>query len=114
MTATDELQKLLDEHAVKYNKDDGGIYHFNHCHVWAINDEMLCLSRAFLTPVQVIEAAFGRWECEWQLVKKGPCYLVFRCSACGYEHASSNTDACATELDPRYCPNCGRKVENDG
>ena len=62
---------------------------------------------------QAVEATLGRGTCEWQLVKKGPCYLVFRCSTCGYEHASSNTDACATELDPRYCPNCGREVVND-
>ena len=65
------------------------------------------------TPAQAVEATLGRGTCEWQLVKKGPCYLVFRCSTCGYEHASSNTDACATELDPRYCPNCGREVVND-
>ena len=56
-------------------------------------------------------AMAGAGECEWQLVKSGVLYDVWRCSACGYEHAESRTDPGATELDPNFCPNCGGRVK---
>lgn len=55
----------------------------------------------------------GRGTCEWQLVKSGPCYLVCRCSVCGYEHAESMTDKGATDFDPSFCPSCGREVMDE-
>lgn len=48
--------------------------------------------------------------CEWELVHSGAMYDVYRCSKCLYEHAESRTDGNATELDPSYCPNCGRRA----
>ena len=48
--------------------------------------------------------------CEWQLVHCGPLYDKYRCSDCGYEYVESRTDDGATELDPNFCPKCGKAV----
>lgn len=49
--------------------------------------------------------------CEWELVEKGPMYSHFRCSKCLYDYYESNTDAGATNFDPKRCPECGRFVQ---
>lgn len=50
-------------------------------------------------------------QCEWALVHSGPLYNKYRCGNCGYEHIESRTDAGATELDPNFCPRCGKAVK---
>lgn len=49
--------------------------------------------------------------CEWLLEHSGTLYDKWRCSKCGYLHVESRTDGGATDLDPNYCPNCGKKVD---
>lgn len=45
------------------------------------------------------------------IAKSGPCYIVYRYTCCGYEHAESKTDMGASEVPPYYCPYCGAKIE---
>lgn len=49
--------------------------------------------------------------CEWILEHSGTLYDKWRCSECGYLHVSSRCDAGATDFDPKFCPECGRRVE---
>ena len=44
------------------------------------------------------------------IAKSGPCYIVYRYTCCGYEHAESKTDMGASEVPPYYCPNCGARI----
>jgi len=51
-------------------------------------------------------------ECEWRLVHSGCIYDKWQCSKCLFEFVESRCDGGASELDPAYCPSCGRKVVN--
>ena len=52
-----------------------------------------------------------RGTCKWILEHSGPLYDKWRCSECGYMHVESRCDAGATDFDPKFCPDCGRRVE---
>lgn len=52
-----------------------------------------------------------REKCKWELTKSGTLYDIWRCSCCGYEFAEPRTSQGYTELEPNFCPNCGREVE---
>lgn len=49
--------------------------------------------------------------CEWELEHSGTLYDKWRCSKCGYLFVEPRCDQGYTDLEPNYCPNCGRKVE---
>ena len=123
MSTTDELRRLLDERGVKWYET---VNHVNCVFTWwdsptfgevhAMDNEddmtlfMACLNNCDFTPEQAIAATLGG-ECEWVLEHSGTLYDRWRCSECGYEYVDSRTDSGATELDPRFCPNCGRRVK---
>lgn len=58
-----------------------------------------------------LNAALGGGTCEWVLEHSGTLYDKWRCSECGYEYVESRTDSGATELDPNFCPKCGKAVK---
>ena len=69
------------------------------------------------------QAAIEAWEsikawnsraertCKWELEHSGTLYDKWRCSKCGYLFVEPRCDQGYTDLEPNYCPNCGRKVE---
>ena len=66
--------------------------------------------RRVRTCEQATAAMPGGGECEWVLEHSGTLYDKWRCSECGYLHVESRVDGGATDLDPNYCPNCGKAV----
>ena len=61
-----------------------------------------------LTPEQAVEATLGRGTCKYDFVPNiGNGFLNacgLKCSCCGREQMSMDA--------PKFCPNCGRKVES--
>ena len=67
------------------------------------------------------QAAIEAWEsikawnsraertCKWELEHSGTLYDKWRCSKCGYLFVEPRCDQNYTDLEPNYCPNCGRK-----
>lgn len=51
-----------------------------------------------------------RGECEWVLEHSGTLYDKWRCSKCGFLFVEPRCDQGYTDLEPNYCPNCGRRV----
>ena len=58
------------------------------------------------TPEQAVEATLGRGTCR-NVYEKGH----FKCSECGHYTQTRMVYRDGKPADPRYCPNCGRKVE---
>ena len=52
-----------------------------------------------------------RGKCKWELAHSGTLYDIWRCSCCGYEFAEPRTSQGYKELEPNFCPICGREVE---
>lgn len=112
MTATEELRALLDEREVEWEA-------WNDCitavppstHYLEVSSGTLCAVIVDATPAQAVEATLGRGTCEMEHVKDGPCYDVWRCSACGYEYAENVS---MDSIVQNFCPNCGREVGTDG
>lgn len=121
MSATDELRRLLDERGVPYVSDVTAAGKYQHTS-WRDEDyrevytvdfgERKLLFRGDLTPAQVIDATLGRGTCHSANVTEYA-WDDFECSECGWvtwnfvmEH-----EGCGTVQQPRYCPNCGRKVK---
>ena len=48
--------------------------------------------------------------CEWRLEHSGTLYDKWRCSKCGYLFVEPRCDQGYNDLDPNFCPSCGRKV----
>ena len=116
MSATDELRRMLDERGVEWTYKDGTVrYESNgHWHLaWAYNDDKMVVSMGYLTPEEAIAATLGAGTC--RNVSDPP--EGFLCSECGWgdfaEPSHLLTGSCYAGLakGPRYCPNCGRKVE---
>lgn len=49
-------------------------------------------------------------ECEWVLEHSGTLYDKWHCSKCGFLFVEPRCDQGYTDLEPKYCPRCGRKV----
>ena len=60
---------------------------------------------------QAIAATLGRGTGEWVLEHSGTLYDKWRCSEFDYLYVESRTDGGATDFDPKFCPECGRKVK---
>lgn len=111
MSATDELQKLLDERMVEWTYKDGTVRYESdgHWHLaWAYNDDKMVVSMGYLTPEQAIAATLGAGTCRWEYPQGVNGWLGYAvCSACG-----ERFDECVTDV-AHYCPNCGRKVVDE-
>ena len=57
-----------------------------------------------------LNAELGSGTCEWVLEHSGTLYDKWRCSKCAYLFVEPRTDQGYTDLEPNFCPNCGRKV----
>jgi len=111
MTATDELRRLLDERGVEWAEPTmkpnttwfPDAYGTN-CRVKPWGDA-LCVKRYGLTPQQAIDATLGRGTCRETIID----HYWRGCGSCGYIwEFMYGIGKCER---PRYCPNCGRRVE---
>ena len=122
MTATDELRRLLDERGVEYETVTESIgiehviWHPNEMSSWDWDEEFgtswISGYQSGVSPEQAIDATLGRGTCHSANVTEYA-WDDFECSECGWvtwnfvmEH-----EGCGTVQQPRYCPNCGRRVE---
>lgn len=74
---------------------------------------------AACTPVRCMHklanAGFSHLErednsCEWVLEHSGTLYDKFRCSKCGFLFVEPRCDQGYVDLEPNFCPSCGRSV----
>ena len=138
-SATERLREMLDERGVAHSdhylsttwRDGHGILHLAG---EPMADGLLVVD--MLTPEQAIAATLGNsranyhgyeqaaieaWEsvkawnsraertCKWELEHSGTLYDKWRCSKCGYLFVEPRCDQGYTDLEPNYCPNCGRR-----
>ena len=119
-SATETLRALLDERGVEWN--DGGIPRTGTTFVvngitWHAmwRDGNIELHCSAVTPQQAVDATLGRGECCMRLVYEEEDADGFiwpdhyECSACG-ANVHGIMPFYDTEIQPRYCPNCGRRV----
>ena len=117
MTATDELRRLLDERGVEYDgKTYEGVTFWNEDTNMAVASEgydgKLWVSQS-LTPEQAVEATLGRWTCHVECFDDGMDEGLdgeWFAYATATWHLSCGHEVYGTER-PRYCPNCGRRIE---
>lgn len=137
MNATERLRQLLDERGVEYVLDEeyGKKYPPEQSVTWScdiagedmtvtardycigINDDgnsEYCLDLEFhevFTPEQAVEATLGRGTCR-MCKRKGydrEHLHHYECSECGEEVLRSSV--MGESEPPRFCPECGRRVE---
>jgi hypothetical protein len=125
MTATDELRRLLNERGVEWTapnsilRDDmtsweaGGFYY----EAFEIPepDGTFLLTAAHqddLTPEQAVEATLGRGECKADKIGDGYLYYTgYWCRGCDERFAYRPIGGKDRGVPPKFCPNCGRRVE---
>lgn len=111
MTATDELRRLLDERGVEWEDHNGSIEQRTvymtpngWCYVATANDKWLSYVEYHdMTPEQAIDATLGRGTCEVEYVSE---WMGWHCKACDMLWQGLR------DQRPRYCPNCGKRVNN--
>ena len=135
MSATDELRRLLDERGVEWTAPNSILRDMMTC--WTAGgfyyeafevpepDGTFLLTAAHqddLTPEQAIAATLGDADATpTRQVDAGTCRDIggcrwFRCSACGFgieDMYVNDEDEYPPADQPRYCPNCGRKVVDE-
>ena len=130
MTATEELRRLLDERGVEWGniRNDGSESDYLtewQCEnnqgkalaiEWAVGSGLSVeIHRYHLTPEQAIAATLGAGTCHMRLAYEEEDADGFiwpdhyECDACG-ANVNGIMTSCDTEIQPRYCPNCGAKV----
>lgn len=125
MTATETLRALLDERGVEWRAKDwtddysDGVWS---CTGWngyvAVNkdnddspnrDGKVFVS-GYFTPEQAVEATLGRGTCQVDSTENWlPAERYHRCKHCGAFFAVLDA---SSDIPPRFCPNCGRKVKS--
>ena len=126
MSATEDLRRMLDERGVKYDVRDGKAikntywndaegrrWGYTSDESGAIKDRQLFLvrGRMDITPEQAVEATVGRWTCQIETTENWlPAERYHRCKECGAFFAVLDA---SHDIPPRYCPNCGRRIEVD-
>lgn len=126
MTSTDELRAKLDELGIEHRSRSYGYKD----HVWweggdgvgwhAENRQSIDGSYvkvdAVLTPEQAVAATVGAGTCKGEIdTDYFECKLTtFKCHSCGWSGIVDDGYAGYSFGDtdmPRYCPNCGRRIE---
>lgn len=108
MTATDILRRLLDERGVEWeDSSDENVLHttWNDMECWfnEFPDGWTAWGMAKRgTPEQAIDATLGRGTCEVEYVSD---WMGWHCKACDMLWQGLR------DQRPRYCANCGRRVE---
>ena len=122
MNATETLHQLLDERGVKWHgvadstcwgevlltKHDGSnpVYKFKANKI----ANKLSVHLLQVTPEQAVEATLGRGTCQIETTENWlPAERYHRCKECGAFFAVLDA---SHDIPPRYCPNCGRKIES--
>lgn len=120
MTATERLRELLDERGVEWYDDDRGV-------VIGVDEPttvasfkdydglligMMCIC---CTAERAVEATLGAGTCHMRLAYEEEDADGFiwpdhyECDSCGAK-VNGIMLYCDTEIQPKFCPNCGRKV----
>lgn len=104
MTATEELRRLLDERGVEWDKgafpDEARTY-WKDTFARPWNEQHLYVA-ALLTPKQAVEATLGRGKCLVEYVSE---WMGWHCKSCDVMWQGLSSQP------PKFCPNCGREVE---
>ena len=126
-SATDELRRMLDERGVEWTPSvfdpQHETFYSTENGVGFIVTEFPEIQRMSLacdmriTPEQVISATLGRGECHDRGDPSDFC-----CSECGVRMFTNTSDTYTMIASdgrtiikhPNFCPNCGRKVVDDG
>ena len=121
MTATERLRQLLDERGVEWQERVWGGKH-SVTTFWCARGvrwhyrenrfDELRLHADGLTPEQAVEATLGRGTCKMEATLTNPFETridEYHCSECG-EYCSVEKVMGKTE-PPKFCPECGRRVE---
>lgn len=116
MSATDELRRLLDEHGAKHSDYDGITEWCGRlgavCRGFQRHsDDHLDVMVVKTDPGSAVDATLERGKCKWELVYSGPLYDKWQCSECRFLFVEPRRDPRCTEMEPNFCPNCGRRVE---
>ena len=69
-----------------------------------------CIDEAYEEAYSGDSATLGRGECEWELEHSGTLYDKWRCSECKFPFVEPRCEQGYTDLEPNYCPKCGRKI----
>ena len=119
MTATERLRQLLDERGVEWIDFDGEPTWMGNDRMHYARQECSCdeptdeVTVYHLTPEQAVEATLGRGTCKMEATLTNPFETridEYHCSECG-EYCSVEKVMGKTE-PPKFCPECGRKVES--
>ena len=110
------LCELLDEHGVEYYyphdcggmvKWSDGVLTYHAGNAFPCNDPTrtkLVMHVTYPTPEQAVEVMTGRGTCR----NTSPTHFV--CSECGYRVLAISEGKTGSEMPPRFCPHCGRRV----
>lgn len=124
MTMTEHLRAMLDERGVEWlDSSDENVLHttWNDMNCWfnEFPDGWTAWGMAMRgTPEQAIEATLGRGTC--RDVRSTDHTIAFECSECGCWVAYDEYwetgiyvlhETGQEHIHPRYCPNCGRRIE---
>ena len=139
MTATEELRRMLDYRGVEWKATKGAMdtiwthwdmFTGHRVHAMDNEDGTVRICGEYdVTPEQAIAATLGSCNCTNGERTNGTCHMRlayeeedadgfiwpdhYECSACG-ANVNGIMPSYDTEVPPRFCPNCGRKVVGDG
>lgn len=118
MSATDELRSLLERRGIEWEAPRSAMADMRTIWsdgIWDMQADEdaegwfeVEAFRYARSPQEAAESTSGCGTCRMEHVKGGPCYDVWRCSACGYEYAENVSE---DSIVQNFCPNCGRKVK---
>ena len=112
MSATDELRRMLTDAGVEYEGSERSLRwrdrHGIMMQAFPLANGELGMDVWSCTPEQAIAATLGPGTCHDTHEDRW-----FHCSACGFgidDMYINEEDGYSPAGQPRYCPNCGRKV----
>ena len=81
--------------------------------IFSINDEMVDAARQMEDAADTIMGLRDRLTDVVLCHNVAPDYLDFLCSECGFVHYHSDANDNGEGNDWRYCPECGKKVDDE-